>query len=393
MSGPLEGLKVLDFTTLLPGPYATMLLADMGAEILRIVSGTRNDLVYEMPPFIKGTGMSSAAAFLGRGKRSMNLNLKDPRSTRIIHQLLQDYDIIFEQFRPGVMEKLGLDYAGLKEINPALIYCSLTGYGQTGPMNSRAGHDINYMSRSGLMSYSGRKEGGPSLTGMQIADVASGSNNSVIGILAAVISRNMTGKGQHIDISMTDGMLAFNVLTAAGFLVNAEEPERESTFLNGGSLYDFYETKDKKHLSFGGLEPKFFTAFCKGIGRKDLISKGVMPPDIAKIKNEVRDIIKTKTRNEWTKIFEGLDACVEPVLTLREALNEPMVKKREMLVELKMEDGSIIRQMAIPIKFSETKPGQHHAGLPAGVNTKEVLLELGYNEEEIREFEETDLFK
>lgn len=393
MAGPLEGLKVLDFTTLLPGPYATMLLADMGAEILRIVSGTRSDLVYEMPPFIRDTGMSSAAAFLGRGKRSMNLNLKDPRSTRIIHQLLQEYDIIFEQFRPGVMGKLGLDYASLKKINPALIYCSLTGYGQTGPMTSRAGHDINYMSRSGLMSYSGRKEGGPTLTGMQIADVASGSNNSVIGILAAVISRNMTGKGQYVDISMTDGMLAFNILTSAGFLSNFEEPERESTFLNGGSLYDFYETKDKKHLSFGGLEPKFFTAFCEGIGRKDLISKGVMPPDIAKIKNEVRDIIKTKTRDEWTKIFEGLDACVEPVLTLGEALNDPMTKKREMLLELKMEDGSTVRQMAIPIKFSETKPGQSHAGLPAGVNTKEVLLGLGYSEEEIRNFEETDLFK
>ena len=186
MAGPLQGLKVLDFTTLLPGPYATLMLSDLVAEVLRVVSGSRPDLTALMPPLLGEIGISSVSAYLGRGKRSMTLNLKDPRGVRIVQQLVATYDIVIEQFRPGVMARFGLDYLTLKELNPGLIYCSLTGYGQTGPMTSRAGHDINYLSRSGLMSYSGRKETGPVLTGMQIADMASGSYNSIIGILSAV---------------------------------------------------------------------------------------------------------------------------------------------------------------------------------------------------------------
>jgi alpha-methylacyl-CoA racemase len=192
MAGPLKGLKILDFTTLLPGPYATMTLADLGAEVLQIVSGSRPDLTAFWPPFIPGTKISAASAMLGRGKRSMTLNLKDQRAAEIVKKLIAEYDILIEQFRPGVMKRLGLDYETLCRTNPALIYCSLTGYGQNGPMQSRAGHDINYLSRAGVMSYSGKKQTGPALTGMQIADVASGSNNSIIGILAAVIHRQNT---------------------------------------------------------------------------------------------------------------------------------------------------------------------------------------------------------
>ena len=189
MAGPLQGLKILDFTTLLPGPYATMMLADMGAEVLRVVSGTRLDLTTLLPPFIGKENISAILAYLGRGKKSLTLNLKDPRAITIVQQLLAEYDILIEQFRPGVMAKFGLDYDSLKERLPRLIYCSLTGYGQTGPMADRAGHDINYLARSGLMAYSGRKETGPVLTGMQIADIASGSYNSAVGILAAVVHR------------------------------------------------------------------------------------------------------------------------------------------------------------------------------------------------------------
>ncbi len=152
MSGPLQGLKILDFTTLLPGPYATMMLSDLGAEVLRIVSGSRPDLTTLMPPIIEGTTLSATSAYLGRGKRSMTLNLKDPRGVRIVQELIKTYDILIEQFRPGVMNKFGLDYSKLKELNPSLIYCSLTGYGQTGPLTGRAGHDINYLARSGFMS-------------------------------------------------------------------------------------------------------------------------------------------------------------------------------------------------------------------------------------------------
>ena len=392
MPGPLKELKILDFTTLLPGPYATMALADMGADVLRVVSRSRPDVVAFIPPIIPGIGLSAAFAYLGRNKRCMTLNLKDSRAIRIIHQLISNYDILIEQFRPGVMAKFDLDYESLSKINPSLIYCSLTGYGQTGPFRDRAGHDINYLARSGLMSYSGKKEEGPSLASMQIADVASGSDNAIIGILAAVIDRNRTGKGQHIDIYMTDGVIAFNAMFGAGFLVDGKEPLREQTLLNGGSLYDFYETKDGGYLSVGCLEPQFFTAFCTVISCPDLIAGGVEPPDIENVKKRVREIIKTKTRDEWVEAFSKVDACVEPVLSLSEALNDTYVKERGLVVDVGLPDGGKVRQLACPIKFSKTPPEYRQAGAPPGVHTKDVLLELGYSEEEIEAFDKAGLF-
>ena len=392
MAGPLNKLKVLDFTTLLPGPYATMGLADMGADVLRIISGSRPDLAAFAPPFIPGEDISFATAYLGRGKRCMTLNLKDPRAIEIIRRLLSDYDILIEQFRPGVMEKLGLGYAALREINPALIYCSLTGYGQTGPCRDRVGHDINYLARSGIMSYSGRKESGPSLTGMQIADVASGSNNTVIGILAAVISRNETGRGQQIDVSMADGVIAFNALAGNAYLVDGNEPGREGFLLNGGSLYDFYETKDGGHISLGALEPQFFAAFCEGVGRPDLAVGGVSPENVEEVKVQVREIVLTKTRDAWVKIFEGTDACVEPVLTLSEALEDEQTRERSLVVEVDLPTGETVRQIAHPIIFSETPQEYRMAGVLAGAHTREVMRDLGYSDAEVGEFEKEGLF-
>jgi crotonobetainyl-CoA:carnitine CoA-transferase CaiB-like acyl-CoA transferase len=393
MAGPLKGLKILDFTTLLPGPYATMTLADLGAEVLRVVSGSRPDLTMILPPFLPGTDLSCAAAWLGRGKRCMALNLKDPRAGEIVRRLMADYDILIEQFRPGVMAKLSLDYETLKAANPGLIYCSLTGYGQTGPLKDRAGHDINYLARSGIMSYSGRKTSGPCLTGIQIADVASGSNNAVIGILAAVIHRQRTGEGQHVDVSMTDGVVAFNALSGAAFLVDGTENRREEGFLNGGSLYDFYETKDGQYLSFGGLEPQFFAAFCKTIGRPDLIPGGVLPPDLPRVKEEVREALKTKTRDEWMALFAKVDACVEPVLALGEALADPHVSARGLVVEVDLPGGGKVQQLGHPIRYSATPPEYRSAGCTAGTHTREVLRELGYTDAEIEKFEKTGLFK
>jgi alpha-methylacyl-CoA racemase len=393
MAGPLQGMKILDFTTLLPGPYATMMLADMGAEVLRVVSGTRLDLTTLLPPFIGKENISAILAYLGRGKKSLTLNLKDLRAVQIVHQLLDEYDIVIEQFRPGVMAKFGLDYPALKERHLGLIYCSLTGYGQTGPMADRAGHDINYLARSGLMAYSGLKDRGPVLTGMQIADIASGSNNSVIGILAAVIHRQQTGEGQYIDVSMTDGVMAFNAMVGAAFLACGQELDREGHLLNGGALYDFYQTKDDQYLSFGGLEPQFFAAFCQAIGRPDLIPGTVLPADLSQVKEEVREIIRTKTREEWGEIFKNFDACVEPVLSLAEALSDPQAQERKMAVELPIPGGGSVKQVAHPIQYSETAPEYRHIGVPAGTHTFEILTKLGYTEDAFREFEKTGLFQ
>jgi alpha-methylacyl-CoA racemase len=392
MAGPLKGLKILDFTTLLPGPYATMMLADLGAEVLRVVSGSRPDLADFMPPCLPGTTLSCMTAFLGRGKRSLALNLKDPLAGTIVLKLIENYDILIEQFRPGVMAKFGLDYETLKTVSPSLIYCSLTGYGQTGPLKNRAGHDINYLARSGIMAYSGRKATGPSLTGIQIADIASGSNNVVIGTLAAVVHRQHTGEGQHIDVSMSDGVIAFNALACAAFLVGGTEMRREEGVLNGGSLYDFYETKNGEYLSFGGLEPQFFTAFCRTIGRPDLIPDGVAPRDIARIKEEVRAILRMKTKDEWMALFGKVDACVEPVLELGEALRDPHVEARGLIVDVDLPGGGKVKQLGHPIRYSASPPEYRSAGVLAGTHTREVLRELGYAESEIDAFEKKGVF-
>jgi alpha-methylacyl-CoA racemase len=392
MPGPLSGLKILDFTTLLPGPYATMILADMGADVLRVLSDSYPDMAAFLPPFLPDSNLSCNLAYMGRGKRCMNLNLKTAGAIEIIHRLIKKYDIVIEQFRPGVMAKLGLSYEDLKKVNPSLIYCSLTGYGQTGPLVGRAGHDINYLARSGLMDYSGTKDNGPSLTGMQIADVASGSNNSVIGILAAVIHRKDTGNGQHIDISMTDGVMAFNSMMATTYLAGAAEPKREQELLNGGSLYDFYETKDGQYISFGGLEAQFFAAFCRIIGREDLAPHGIIPFNLEQVKKEIRDIFLKKTRDQWTEIFSHVDACVEPVLSLAEAIADENTRAREMIVEFTLPSGKKLKQVANPIKFSDTKLEYRSIGCLAGTHTREVLLEIGFTEENIKNYEKEGVF-
>lgn len=385
--GSLDDLKILDFSTLLPGPYATLMLADMGAEVLKISSASRPDIVLDYPPFIGNTGVSASQAWLGRNKKTMFLNLKTGEGKAVVKELVKEYDIVLEQFRPGVMEKLGLGYEDLKAVNPKLIYCSLTGYGQTGPLRDVAGHDINYMSRSGIISQAGRRESGPSLMNFQIADIAVGSMNSVIGILAAVNYRKNTGKGQYIDVAMMDGCVPFNSLDGAGFLVSGKEPKREGERLNGGCIYDFYETKDGEYLSVGSLEPQFWSRFCTAIGREDLIEGTVYPPNIDEVKAEIRGILKTKTRDEWVEVFSHYDACVQPVLNLKEALLEDeQVKEREMVVDIKLplhEDVSV-KQLATAVKLSECPCEYKFAGYPTGYHTKEVIEQLGMDYAELK---------
>ena len=258
--GALDGYKILDFTTLLPGPYATMTLADLGAEVLKVSSRDKYDLVVNWPPVIEGAKVTGAQGWLGRNKKTMFLNLKKPAAVEAVKKLVMEYDIVVEQFRPGVMDKLGVGYEQLKKINPRMIYCAITGYGQHGPFAMKAGHDINYLSRAGISYAAGRKEGGPSLYNFQIADVAGGSMNAVASILAAIIYREKTGEGQFIDVSMQDSVVPFNSMDGASCLAGGPMPERESGLLNGGGIYDFYETKDGAYMSVGSLEPSFLPA-------------------------------------------------------------------------------------------------------------------------------------
>ncbi|MEA3223719.1 MAG: CaiB/BaiF CoA-transferase family protein [Thermodesulfobacteriota bacterium] len=394
MSSLLTGLKILDFTTLLPGPFATMALADLGADVVRIESPTRMDLARIMPPFVDDKSeISYFHAYVNRNKKSVALDLKNKDAFSVIERMLTHYDIIIEQFRPGVMDRLGLSYKRLSSINPGLIYCSLTGYGQTGHLKDRAGHDINYLSLSGIMGYSGRKESGPTLMGIQVADVGSGSNNAIIGILAAYIYRMTTGKGQHIDVAMTDGLFPYHATCASKKLCSGEDMGYETEPLNGGSLYGFYKTADERYLSFGGLEPQFFSAFCKALGVEDLIEATVLQPGrLDEARKRVKDIIKAKPLNYWTERFKGTDACVEPVLSLSEALDSDLVKERSLLVDVPGPGGKPITQIAHPIKFSETSPEYKRAGCELGKDTLDVLQSLGYSTHEIGTMESKGVF-
>lgn len=347
----LDNLKILDFTTLLPGPYATWMLSEMGAHILKISAPGRKDLVLDSEPKTQN-GLSANRAWLNNKKKEIFLNLKEEAGKKEIIRLIKEegYNCIIEQFRPGVMAKFGLDYEDIKEIQDDIIYLSLTGYGQNGPYKYKAGHDINYLALSGLMSYSGRKETGPVLYGMQIADIAS-AQNSVIGILAALNKRNETGLGTYIDVSILDSVIPFNAMAGVGAMMSGNNPKREEDFLNGGSLYDFYQTKDGKYLSFGALEPKFFERFCKIIGKKEWVEKGCVCPDFKEKKKVLRKIFKEKTRDEWTLIFKDADCCVEPVLDLKEALLEDKNTKIRKTIKTIDIDGEQIKVYSNPIKF------------------------------------------
>ena len=386
--GALDGLKVLDFSTLLPGPYASMMLADMGAEVLKVSSAGKYDLVMGYEPFIGDTGISACQAWLNRNKKTMFLNLKTDEAKAIVKELVKEYDIVLEQFRPGVMDKLGLGYEDLKAVNPGLIYCALTGYGQTGPLRDAAGHDINYMSRSGIISHAGKSDSGPSLMNFQIADVAVGSMNSVIGILAAVNYRYRTGKGQFVDVAMLDGCVPFNSLDGAGFLVDSRQPRREGEMLNGGCMYDFYETSDGEYMSVGSLEPKFWKDFCMAIERPDLIAGTVWPENKDEVKDQIKAIFRTKTKAEWVEVFSHYDACVQPVLNLKEALLEDAhIKAREMVVEVDvpLHEGVKVKQMATAVKLSECPCEYRHAGYPLGYHTRAVIESLGLDYEALQE--------
>ncbi|WP_223530393.1 CaiB/BaiF CoA transferase family protein [Pseudomonas sp. GL-R-19] len=383
MLGPLASLKVLDFSTLLPGPFASLLLADMGAEVLRIESPTRMDLLRVLPPHDQG--VSASHAYLNRNKRSLALDLKQPEALEVIRSLLQDYDIVLEQFRPGVMERLGLGYEALKAINPKLIYVSITGYGQTGPYKDRAGHDINYLALSGVASYTGRADSGPLPLGMQVADVAGGSLHGVIGLLAAVVARQQTGQGQHLDVSMTDCSFSLNALAGAGYLACGVEPGPEDQVLNGGSFYDYYRSRDGRWLSVGSLEPAFMKQLCTALGLEELAGLGLSAAHQQQLKATLKAEFEKYDFAELCTLFAELDACVEPVLSLGEALRHPQLQARELVTDVPRGDGSTQEQMACPLKFSDGLPEPKHIGAALGQHTDQVLGELGFSIEQIEQ--------
>ena len=348
---PLQSIRVLDLSRLLPGPFCTMILADFGAEVIKIEEPKLGDYARFYEPKVDEYGAMFHS--LNRNKKSVALNLKAEEDKQKFLQLVKDADVLVESFRPGVMERLGLNYEILKEINPRLIYCAITGYGQTGPYAKLPGHDINFISYAGLLHLMGERDGKPLVPAVQVGDIGGGAYPAVVGILLALQEREKSGEGQFVDISMLDGVLSWLQATLPNYLQAGEDVKRGEQMLSGGlACYEVYQTKDSRWLSVGALEPKFWQAFCETIGKPDFIGKLNAPIDEQyRMKHEIQSIIFTKTLDEWMELFKKVEACVSPVLDFSEVVEHPQVQAREMILEKHNQ-----KYIGIPIKLSRT-PG------------------------------------
>ncbi len=349
---PLKGIKVLDFTRLLPGPFGTLMLADLGCEVLRIEAPGGHDLTRSVPPRI-GTS-SWAYEFLSRGKKVKILDFKSQDARAEILEIVKEFDVVVEGFRPGVMAKWGFDYESFRAIKPDLIYVSLTGYGQTGPYKDRAGHDINFQALAGLASYGGTPSQ-PIVSSFQSADVAGGSSQLAIGVLTALVHKYRTGEGQFLDISMTDALVYlqhFHVASALGGI----QPRRGAEILNGGSFYGYFATFDDEFFSVGSLEPVFLERLLGAVGLLQWVGRSIDGAAMEELCADLARVFKQKTRAQWQELFQSCDCAVEPVLSLGEALKSPLSQERGWVVPVRCSDGVVRDQIAFPIKFSTLKP-------------------------------------
>lgn len=382
----LQGVRILDLTRLLPGGYASQLLADLGAEVLKVEDPWQGDYLRWMKPYLPGTKESALYWSLNRNKKSLKLNLKSKEGQEAFLRLLVRYDIVLEGFRPGVMDSLGLSYQELKKNNPSVILCSISGYGQDGPYRLRSGHDINYMALSGALGLAGKSGEAPVSSAVQVADIGGGGLMAVIGILSAYISRQKTGRGQYIDVSMLDGVVSWMTMLYAQQAATDLTVKRGEGMLNGGQVcYGVYETKDRLFMSLGALEPKFWQKFCKSIDRPDLINKQFARDSNVAI--EIERIFKSRTQDEWVNFFQDKDVCCEPILELSEARQHPQLKERNLFITLRHPDGSSVECVRNPLRFPEEQVFPDHAPPDFGEQTVEVLRKAGFTEEEIQRFD------
>ncbi|TAK29297.1 MAG: CoA transferase [Chloroflexota bacterium] len=380
----LEGIKVLDLSRLLPGPFCTMLLADLGATIVRVEDPNGD---FSGPAEKRRDGFAAGFANLDRNKQSICLNLKEPAGKEILLKLARDFDVLLEGFRPGVMDRLGLGYSHLSAINPRLVYCSLSGYGQDGPYRLKVGHDINYLSIAGALGMTGPYGGPPVMPAVQVADVGGGALMAATGILTALLARQRTGKGQFVDIAMADGVAAWMFSYYGSYLMANSALRRGEGQLSGGmAYYQIYRTKDDKYLSLGAVEAKFWSNFCQIIGKPELADDHAAPPARQReMMQIVGDVIATRTRGEWVELFGGREVCVEPVYDIEEAVADPQLLHRQMIVETDLPGEGKVKQGGIPIKLSDTPGSIRTPAVVAGYHTAAVLRQLGYTETEIEE--------
>jgi crotonobetainyl-CoA:carnitine CoA-transferase CaiB-like acyl-CoA transferase len=343
---PLAGVKVLDFSTLLPGPLATLILAEAGAEVIKIERPGRGD---EMRSYVPKFGADSVNfAMLNRGKKSIAIDLKDAAAREALIPLIHETDIVVEQFRPGVMDRLGLGYDALSAINPRIIYCAITGYGQTGPRAHVAAHDINYVAESGMLSLAAGTDGAPIVPPALIADIAGGTYPALINILLALRARDASGTGCKLDIAMGDNLFTFLYWAMGNGLAAGEWPTPGGDLVTGGSPRFFvYRTKDDRFIAAAPLEQKFWENFCEAIQlntkyRDDSI-------DTAATKKAVAQRLREKTAKEWRAIFAGKDLCSCVVASMEEALEDPHFKARGVFSRTLTANGKTIIALPVPV--------------------------------------------
>jgi crotonobetainyl-CoA:carnitine CoA-transferase CaiB-like acyl-CoA transferase len=381
----LSDVKVLDLSRLLPGGFCSLLLADFGADVLKVEDTGMGDYIRWSPPYVEGAEDTSKSALflaLNRGKRSIRLDLKSEGGREVLLRLVRSHDVLLESFRPGVMERLGVGYERLREENPGLVYCAITGYGQDGPHTARSGHDMNYLGLNGLLGLTGDAGGPPVQSAGQIADIGGGALTAAFGILAALRERERSGEGQLVDVSMFDGSLAWLALVAARYLADGQTPRRGAIELAGSLIcYRPYACKDG-WVTLGALEPKFWQAWCHGVGREDLIEKQFSAPG-SEAHAEVEQVFLTRTRDEWTEFASQHDCCLEPVLDLDEALDSELARAREMVVRVEQPGTGGVDLLGVPVKLSRTPGAPAGPGPALGEHTREVLAGAGYSEAEI----------
>ncbi len=381
-----EGVKVLDLSRLLPGPFCSMLLADFGADVIKIEDPQGGDYIRHWPPLVGNN--SGFHIVLNRNKRSLTLNLKHPEGRNIFKQLAAEADVVLEGFRPGVMDRLGLGYQELQAINPRLIYCAITGYGTDGPRAQRAGHDINYLALSGVLSYTGR-DGNPTIPGVQIADLGGGALYAAFSIAAALFARERLEQGQCIDLAMADGALTWHCLRWGKYMADGLVPSPGDDFLNHGfACYNLYSTSDDRYMSLGALEPHFWQLFCQTVGRPEWNQPDYFEPGPhqQELQRQVAEMFRGRTQAEWIQFFQATDCCCEPVLNLDEVMDDEQVRQRTMVIDLVHERWGAYRQMGIAPKLSLT-PGAIRGHAPElGEHTGEILTEIGIAENVQRRF-------
>jgi alpha-methylacyl-CoA racemase len=386
---PLSDVRVLDLTRLLPGGFCGLLLADFGADVVKVEDTDMGDYVRWAPPYYgdeahQPLGTRSALYLaLNRGKRSIRLDLKSESGRDAFLRLARGYDVVLESFRPGVLDKLGCGYEALSEANPGIVYCAITGYGQTGPHTGRAGHDMNYLGLTGLLGLTGEPGGRPIQAAGQIADLGGGALMAAFGVMAALRERERSGRGQVVDVSMTDGALSWLAMVAAQYLCDGEVPQRGRGMLNGGAAcYLPYECADGGWVTCGALEPKFWQAFCEGVGRPDLIEHQFASPG-SEGREKVAEVFRSRTRDQWCAFNDSHDAMIEPVLDLDEALVSELVREREMVVELDQPEVGPVRLLGVPIKLLRTEGDPTRPAPALGEHTAEVLSEAGFSEDDV----------